>query len=175
MIIGISGRINSGKTTLAKYLSKSFEWKCVGFGDYIRYIIKEKNVTETRENLQKFGQSLVDNHLDSFCRGILNFIEWDGKENLIIEGIRHTSVLNKIKELSGDEEFLFVYISTSNNQLMSRKNQLSTKQLGEKYEQHKMEIETIFELPKLADVLIDGESSIEESFKIISVRLTSHN
>src|SRR3569833_1687057 len=88
-VIGISGKIGSGKTTLAEFTAQRFQVPYVSFGNYVRHVAKERGIVENRENLQNLGQDLINEDIDQFCRKVLYFDGWDGKSSLILDGIRH--------------------------------------------------------------------------------------
>ena len=57
MIIGVTGRIGSGKGELSKYLSGEGFYRLT-FGDEVRKEAIVQKIPETRENLQKLGYEL---------------------------------------------------------------------------------------------------------------------
>jgi dephospho-CoA kinase len=97
-IIAISGRIASGKTTIARALAATLGWKLAGFGDFVRQAAKDRGFKElNREVLQNVGQELVVTDTPSFCRKFLASVQFRPGDLLIVDGIRHLQVLRDIQ------------------------------------------------------------------------------
>ena len=59
MIIGLTGTISSGKSTVAEILiKKGFEHHT--YSDILRLEAKKRNIEPTRQNLQKLGNKLKE-------------------------------------------------------------------------------------------------------------------
>ena len=86
MIIGITGTIASGKTTVAEILKeKGFVHHT--YSDILRIEAKKRSIPQTRENLQKLGNRIKAESKDL---GILSrlIIENSSSKNIIADGIR---------------------------------------------------------------------------------------
>lgn len=96
MIIGLTGTIASGKSTVADILKeKGFEHHT--YSDILRIEAKKRNIEPTRENLQKLGNQFKD---ESKNLGILSklIIENAKSDKIIADGIRTLDEINELKK-----------------------------------------------------------------------------
>jgi dephospho-CoA kinase len=96
MIIGLTGTIASGKSTIAEILKKkSFEHHT--YSDILRKEAKKLGIEETRENLQRLGNKIKE---ESKNLGILSrlIIENATTENIIADGIRTVDEITELKK-----------------------------------------------------------------------------
>ncbi len=96
MIIGLTGTIASGKSTVADILKeKGFEHHT--YSDILRQEAKKRDIEPTRENLQKLGNKFKE---ESKNMGILSrlIIENSRSENIIADGIRTIDEIKELKE-----------------------------------------------------------------------------
>jgi dephospho-CoA kinase len=94
MIIGLTGTIAAGKSTIAEILKKKgFEHHT--YSDILRDEANKLGIEQTRENLQKLGNKIKE---ESNNLGILSrlIIESSKSDNIIADGIR---TVDEIKEL----------------------------------------------------------------------------
>ncbi len=102
IILGITGEIASGKTTITEYIKKHHGGVSFRFSTMLRDCLKRIHVEESRENLQ---------HLSTFLRGqygedlmskvIAKDVEAATNALIIVEGIRRQSDVAYLKELDG--------------------------------------------------------------------------
>lgn len=107
MIVAFSGQIASGKSTLSKLLADKTGWNRFSFGDYVRVCAKKIGLdANDRETLQDLGACL-SKRPEPFVRG---FLEWTGTpENMIIDGVRHFSIVLALKaQVYGPIKLAFV-------------------------------------------------------------------
>lgn len=163
ILICFAGRIASGKTTLSQAVAENLEWPRVGFGDCVRMEARRKGLDETRNVLQNIGESLVEDP-DEFCRLLLQRISWEPGCHMVIEGIRHTRILDSLRRITAPSKVLLIFIETKEQILKSR--------LAERYKQkkeegllglesHSTEREVLTNLPDAADLIVDGSRSVE--------------
>lgn len=164
IIIGFSGAIGSGKSTLSKMLAESLGWVRAGFGDYVRNEAQRQNLPERREILQEIGTHLVEDG-DKFCSEVLAWVSWRPGDNLVIDGIRHSSILGSLKRLTKPSRMLLIYISideqTRLDRIVIRDGDHGA---GLKvFDQHSTEIEVSGSLKDFADIVVDGRMPVSES------------
>lgn len=80
MIITISGKAGSGKSTVAKELAKKLELKHYSIGDLMRQRAKEKNISLTELSKQAEKDDSIDKELDK------KQIELKNEDNFVIDG-----------------------------------------------------------------------------------------
>ena len=109
LIIGIVGKIHSGKSTLAREISQSLEIPIVSFGGYLKDFSLKNDLPTDRESLQSLGNKRILNNPVSFIEDVLS-----GQEDssiIIIEGIRHESVLLSLKKTYHQSYFIFLDVT----------------------------------------------------------------
>lgn len=91
MIIAISGRTASGKTTLAQALAEALGGTAGSFGDYVRKLAADLGREPDRPNLQAIGQGAVEADPAKF---LADFLRWLSPPagDLVLDGLRHASV-----------------------------------------------------------------------------------
>lgn len=114
-VVGFSGKIGSGKTTIAKYAAEKFKITYVSFGDYIKREAFLRKIKITRKNLQNLGQLMYEQDELKFCQNVLDYYNWDGSSSLIIDGIRHLKVNSTLKKLALPLPYFLIYIETNDN------------------------------------------------------------
>lgn len=154
-IICFAGRIKSGKTTISKALSKVLDYPHASFGDYLRDLADKKGLDKTRATLQEIGASLMENE-DQFCISVLNYANWKKGQNLIVDGIRHASMLNALREHTKPSKIIFIFIDID-------ENVLSKRSAGEKkdVEKHSTEQQVLYDLPNMADLVLNGTRPVD--------------
>lgn len=175
LAIGISGSIASGKTTLANILSSKLQFQTVSFGNYVRKVAKSKGIKLEREKLQELGENLVNRDLKSFCEQTIKQGNWVEGEPIIIEGIRHLSVLEYFEKRFGEDHFKLIYIDTPKNTRRKRFINRDAKKENlnfSKLNAHSTEIDLESKLRNEADLILDGTASLNQ---LLEVTLKSIN
>lgn len=100
LIIGLTGQLAAGKTTVAKYLADKHQGKVYGFSGPLRDIADRLTLPQTRENLanlssilrRQFGQDII-------LRAIKRDVAADPCQFIILEGMRRYGDFLAFKEL----------------------------------------------------------------------------
>ncbi len=161
LVIGISGKISSGKTTLAKGLSDKFRVPVVSFGDYVRHEASSLNVANTRKNLQELGEKLIVD-VETFCLGVLQQTNWHKGENLIIEGIRHTEALDFCKSYLQPFPFIHIHIDIDTHSQISKmaRNPSLARSIG--FVNHSTESQLTHLIGSRSDILLKSDRELDK-------------
>jgi adenylate kinase family enzyme len=163
IVVGIIGKIRSGKSSLSQNLSQNLNWPHVSFGDEVRRIAKQRGLELSREVLQDIGQDLVENRAQEFCEAVLAQAEWQPGDSLIVDGIRHLKVVEILRELVRPSVLQLVYVKTADRILESRLAvEIKDGQDLESLEHHSTEVQVGTVLPTVADLIVDGASPMNE-------------
>ena len=122
MIIAISGRTASGKTTLARALAKALGGTAGSFGDYVRKLAAALGREPDRPNLQAIGQAAVEVDAAGFLADFLRWLGPPAGGDLVLDGLRHASVRDALlahAEAVGTQ-IHFVHIRTDDHQRAER-------------------------------------------------------
>lgn len=96
MIIGLTGTIASGKTSIAEIL-KNRGFEHFTYSDILRKEAKKRKIQPTRENLQKLGNEIKE---ESKNKGILSklIVENSHSGNIVADGIRTVDEVIELKK-----------------------------------------------------------------------------
>ncbi|NOG99276.1 MAG: AAA family ATPase [Ignavibacteriae bacterium] len=107
IIIAVSGRICSGKSTVSNLISNQFGIPVASFGEYLKYYFKKNKLEMDRNKMQDVGSKLMISNPEMFLSNVINYFISHHK-SLIIEGVRHRILIDLIKQQC--EEFLLIYL-----------------------------------------------------------------
>ena len=162
-IIAFSGLPQTGKTTLARLLSRELHCKLVGFGDFVRQEARRRGIENaTRRDLQDLGQALVSEDVLGFCRHVLETVSFSPGEQIVLDGVRHKDVLESMARLSPGQPIILIYLAAS---VETRKARTPRNTDLMAVDSHKVESHIENELRVLADLVIDTEGDVDESFR----------
>jgi dephospho-CoA kinase len=108
-IIGVSGAIGAGKTTVCGILVKR-GYIHLSFGKLIENMVKEENASFTRKELQDKGEELIRIlGYSGLVDLLLKMNKVDKVSNYAIDGIRHIEVYTYLKEMFGNS-FKLIFV-----------------------------------------------------------------
>ena len=93
MIIGLTGTMAAGKTTVAKMLEER-GFIHLTYSDILRQAAKERGIEPTRENLQKLGTALKSEQGPAVLSKMLLS---QGHEHIVADGIRTLPEIEELK------------------------------------------------------------------------------
>jgi dephospho-CoA kinase len=169
-VLAFAGRMGSGKTTLTTALAKALGCKRASFGDYVRHVVKERGLEQTRENLQKIGTELLDQDRLGFCSEVLHYAGWTPGEPLIIDGLRHAETIDLIRQLVSPLSLRIVYLEIDDDIRLGR---LGARGEGEREalalaESHSSEQQVTSILARMAHLTIDSGVPVQESVRRVA-------
>jgi dephospho-CoA kinase len=113
VVLGLTGQIASGKSTLAKGLATARRCERVSFGDYVRKTAEGLRYEPDRRTLQDLGQGLLDERgAEQFCIDVLKaqsetFVPG---QDLVVDGVRHDTVADALASLVYPSTFALVFL-----------------------------------------------------------------
>jgi dephospho-CoA kinase len=120
IVVGLIGKIGSGKDTVADYLVKNYGFKMVGFGDVTRDIAKRKKVIPNRRNLLKIQRDYVEKYgEDYFPKKIIQMIKKKGFKKVVANGVRRPVDATTFKRSFG-KDFLLVLVKSDSKRRFER-------------------------------------------------------
>lgn len=168
-VICIAGKAGSGKTTVAKYLSTQLNCRYVTVSDYLKSLCDGEELS--RDILQAKGDECIQHGWAHFVQSFLRFVNWDGQNALIIDGVRHVSFMDMLKVYLYPNRPICVYLDADEDTIQKHiafrgSETINRMPLSEGYEE---------KLHQCADVIIPGNTSVSESIDIIQVYLSLHS
>jgi len=160
MVVGLAGPIASGKTTIGRELADSLGVPFGSFGKVIRMVARSKGISESRENLQRLGQELVEHDPVQLCRDVLNDVGWQPGTPVVIEGFRHLSIVDALRQLVRPVPFRLVYIDVDLRTELARTS-LSDATMKQ-YRADATEIQ-VPNLKNIADLCVSGTSPVNQA------------
>ena len=162
-MLGFSARMAAGKTVVSNGVALAMGAKRIAFGGVVREEAGSRGIAATRENLQDLGESLVQEDVDAFCLRALDRNGWTTGSSIVVDGVRHVRVLDKLREMVEPNYFGLMYLNVDRETQLQRwktEDLPYTKSLQE-LESHPTEIEVLTTLPQRADLVLDGKQTID--------------
>lgn len=171
LVIGFSGRIGSGKTTLSRKLARQLGWLWTGFGDYVRAVARSRGLdTQSRQVLQSVGAEIIaDKGLRNFCQEVLSWAGWLPGDAIVIDGIRFGKAIEHISECVAPMRFVLVHLKLGDQTQAQRIAGRGAEDLSGllQAETHFTEREVLDELPRHADLILEAELPLHEQLSAI--------
>jgi dephospho-CoA kinase len=166
MLIGITGKIGSGKSRIAKHIETKYGYHRLSTSDLLKSILKSKDIEQSRENLQDIGDNVIKMIGGSGFMAIMFVYLPQG--NYQIDSIRHLEALQYMKKKYG-HDFVNIFVDTTEVTRYSR-----TEMRYESFEHFKKidsaNTEKEIELIKSqSDFIINNENSFPEVLTQIDV------
>jgi dephospho-CoA kinase len=173
-VLAVSGRIASGKSTLAAGLASHLGWGRASFGNYLRSFAIEQGLDPTRPTLQSLGARLVAEDPVGFARAVLEYAGWREGKPAVVDGVRHVIILDALRHILNPMPLRLIHIvvddEVQRERLVARSG--SKAEHARDLESHSTERDVRSELLAAADLVLDGTKSpeqlVEEVLKWIS-------
>lgn len=164
IILGVAGKMGSGKSTVSHEFAESMGWPYASFGNYVRYVARQRGLNEnSTEVLQEIGEALVETDPKGFCRSVLEYANWRPDQSLIVDGIRHVEITAALQQLTAPSKFVLTYVDVDENtrkDRLIRERGVRPEQL-ELLEAHPTEAQVRSKLPQLADYRLNANVPVE--------------
>ena len=161
-LLGLSARMQAGKTTVSKAVASKMGAVRISFGRVVLDEAQRQQLDVTRETLQDLGESMVQDDVYGFCQRVLDSKDWQKGMSIVVDGVRHKRVLLALREIVEPDYFGLMYLNIDRRTQLERwKNEdiPYTKSL-EELEQHATEIEVLRVLPDFSDLILDGAKNV---------------
>ena len=169
MIVGLTGKMGSGKGEVAAYLEKK-GFKSYRFSDIIREECSKRGIEPSRENLQIIGNKLRE---ESGNAGILaKTLREKAEGNTVVDGIRNRK---EIEELRKAEKFVLISVEVDPKLRFDRMNTRKREgdpvsfeefqRLEEKENEDNPQGQELNYCISKADHKIDNSGTLEELYK----------
>jgi cytidylate kinase len=174
IVIGLAGRIGSGKSTIATCVARVLGCSSVSFGDYVRLYATQNEYNTHRQTLQNLGQGLLTSSgADEFSRQVLLTAKpgFTPGRDLVVDGIRHVEVARSVARLVRPSTFALVFLEVDER---VRRDRLRVREVEEdsdrqRLEDHPTERDVRGLLPAQADLrLISTRPSAEVAGALLS-------
>jgi cytidylate kinase/ASC-1-like (ASCH) protein len=153
-VLLISGKIGSGKSYWAKKIMEYHNFDYTSFSTYIKYLCQKEGRKINRKNLQEIGENAVNCDIDKFIYFIFNCSIEKKSNTLIIDGLRHKKVFEKIKNIYHNTKIIFVNCS---EEIRKKRIEERGDLFYNEIDQHSTELE-YEEIRKLSSYEIDNNS-----------------
>src|ERR1700683_879321 len=98
MIVAFAGRIASGKSAVSRALATHYGVPWVSFGNAVRTEAERRGLGDSRQTLQDLGDELIADGWDGFCALVIGQVGWDGRQMLVVDGVRHRGAMRALQE-----------------------------------------------------------------------------
>jgi cytidylate kinase len=168
----IIGKICSGKSTLAKDISRWLNFPMASFGKYLAEYSKNNSLPINREAFQELGNSFIQKDHSGFLNSVIDFT--GNQQKMIFEGVRHNVIFDDISSLS--KNTLSIYLDVSEplrlERFINREKDIDSAIRAEadfhRYNSHPVEKE-VDQLKDKCDFVITTKRGYKELLKILSI------
>lgn len=177
-IIGVIGRIGSGKDELAKELKRRCGIPLLSTGDIARELAEEQGIDKSRANLHEISRQAIDEHGKGFfIKQLIRKIEAEDWQAASITGIRLPHDPDMLREHFG-EDFLLIHVQVSDPNVrferVKRRADPRDPQTYAEFLQQEQEEEQRFHLSetlKKANMTLHNDGSLEDFHREIQTKL----
>jgi hypothetical protein len=163
----ISGASRVGKTSLATEIARLVRGSFVSFGDHVRSVAASisDGPAFSREALQDLGQQLVERDPRGFCIAVIERAGDNSSCPLVVDGLRHLSLLPILKDLLPGRDESLIFVESSHGIRKSRwdRDEPSEDEIVA-VDSHPVEID-LSALRRRSDLIIDTSNGSESALK----------
>jgi dephospho-CoA kinase len=169
-IVGISGPIRAGKTTVSDYISNKYGYTRITNSEILSSILNKLDTPVTRESLRKLGESM----LSILGNDILakSLADRTNDFPIVVDGIRY---LDEIKYYRSKVNFYLISVSADENLRLNRamlsnsnKDNFNTIEEFKTLSTSRSELE-IYSIKEESDIIIENNSSLNKLYRDIDI------
>ena len=132
LLVGVMGRIASGKSTVANHIATIYGGYYLRFSDTLRQLALDKKIEPTQENLQKLWMNLrympgsEDDILARItCSKLSHELDKDPNDLVVAEGIRMMHDVDELNRFCKEFDYtpIYLFIEASINKRVQRFNE----------------------------------------------------
>lgn len=178
LVVGLSGKIGSGKTVVSKYLASRYGANQMRFSQILMDILERLHIPAEREALQKLGHALRSSvGEDVIVNAFREDVAKNHSEFIVVDGIRYP---NEVDMLRSFENNILLYVDAPAEVRYQRCVERNEKGEGgisfngflaaekRKTERH------LDSVAELSDYVIENTGSIEELHRRVDEILEEH-
>jgi len=118
LIIGLIGRIGSGKGAASDYLVEKYGAKKHTYSQFLRDVLDRIHIEQTREHIATLSLSLREAFgQDLFAKVVAEDLKGATEEILVLDGVRRPEDIEYVKDLPG---FVLVHVDASEDTRLAR-------------------------------------------------------
>jgi dephospho-CoA kinase len=174
-MIALSGLPGSGKTTIARAIAEVTGGQVIGFGDHVRKLAALSGRPANRTELQDLGDAAVAENPIAFLEAVIA-PAGDDWNILILDGLRHLSLLGPLRNAALEREarFVHVHLAIAPETRLARLAERGVPlKVTEQADRHRVEVDGWSALADRADVRLDASLPLDEEVRIITEGLTA--
>ena len=163
LVIGFSGKIGSGKTTLSRAFAFAHGALWASFGDFVRAQARALQLDyQSGRVLQDLGQSLIDSRGSGWLvqQVIHPWIAKNRDKPFAIDGVRHLSVFSEIKSQADPARAKLVFIDGSARGSDSSDDGRNS--------EHQTERDVVSGLRDAADFIVPSSMRLDDALALLS-------
>jgi dephospho-CoA kinase len=117
IVIGVVGKIGSGKDELAKTLNRYFDVPILSSGDIAGELVQEQGIEKSRENLHEIFKQVFEQYgQDFFAKQIINKIETGDWQSVCVTDVRTPDDAELLSKHFG-ENFMLIHVNVDDKVL----------------------------------------------------------
>jgi dephospho-CoA kinase len=115
IVVAFSGKSRVGKTTLSRAIATQLNFGWASFGDYVRSVAAAAKLGDPTDSvLLHVGARLVEDDVHAFTTAVLSLAGWRRGGSVVLDGLRHLSVADQLRQIVAPEECRVVFVEATN-------------------------------------------------------------
>lgn len=159
-VIVLSGKAASGKTYLGKKTAHYLSCEHYSISDYLEDAAAKGGYKDiSRQILQEIGKEQIESGWELFVKNFMEFVNWNGHENIVIDGVRHVEFFNMLVNQVKSCKVLLIWIEIDKNTMDIRMEKRNESDICLNH----MAEGNLAKLKERADIVIDNSKMQEEA------------